>query len=44
MDYLVIGASPAGLQFANFLARAGRDCQILEAGLELKNAIALLKV
>ena len=32
MDYLVIGAGPAGLQLGYFLARAGRDYQILEAG------------
>ena len=38
MDYLVIGAGPAGLQLGYFLARAGRDYQILEAGLDLKNA------
>jgi thioredoxin reductase len=34
MDYLVIGAGPAGLQLGYFLARAGRDYQILEAGPE----------
>jgi len=33
MDYLVIGAGPAGLQLGYFFARAGRDYQILEAGL-----------
>lgn len=32
MDYLVIGAGPAGLQLGYFLARAGRDYQILEGG------------
>src|SRR5215469_11279526 len=32
LDYLVIGAGPAGLQLGYFLARAGRDYQILEAG------------
>src|SRR5687768_14974673 len=32
MDYLIIGAGPAGLQFGYFLARTGRDYQILEAG------------
>ncbi len=32
MDYLVIGAGPAGLQLGYFLERAGRDYQILEAG------------
>jgi hypothetical protein len=32
---------PPGLQPGYFLARVGRDCQILEAGLDLKNAIAL---
>ncbi len=32
MDYLVIGAGPAGLQLGYFLERAGRDYRILEAG------------
>jgi thioredoxin reductase len=32
MDYLVIGAGPAGLQLAYFLSRAGRDYLVLEAG------------
>jgi thioredoxin reductase len=32
MDYLVIGAGPAGLQLGYFLQRAGRDYLILEAG------------
>ena len=32
MDYLVIGAGPAGLQLGYFLARAGRDYLVLEAG------------
>ncbi len=32
MDYLIIGAGPAGLQLAYFLARAGRDYRVLEAG------------
>src|SRR5688500_13953854 len=32
MDYLIIGAGPAGLQCGYFLARTGRDYQILEAG------------
>ena len=32
MEYLVIGAGPAGLQLGNFLERAGRDYLILEAG------------
>jgi thioredoxin reductase len=32
MEYLVIGAGPAGLQLGYSLARAGRDYQILEAG------------
>jgi thioredoxin reductase len=32
MDTLIIGAGPAGLQLGYFLARAGRDYQILEAG------------
>ncbi|HEX5996068.1 MAG TPA: alpha-hydroxy-acid oxidizing protein [Jiangellales bacterium] len=32
VDYLVIGAGPAGLQLGYFLQRAGRDYQILEAG------------
>ncbi|WP_188188106.1 NAD(P)-binding domain-containing protein [Nonomuraea sp. SYSU D8015] len=32
VDYLVIGAGPAGLQLGYFLHRAGRTYQILEAG------------
>jgi thioredoxin reductase len=32
MDYLVIGAGPAGLQLAYFLARAGRGYLVVEAG------------
>jgi thioredoxin reductase len=32
MDYLVIGAGPAGLQLGYFLAKAGRDFRILEEG------------
>src|SRR5215217_7883647 len=32
MDYLVIGAGPAGLQLGYFLGQAGRDYHILEAG------------
>jgi thioredoxin reductase len=32
MKYLVIGAGPAGLQLAYFLAQAGRDYLVLEAG------------
>jgi cation diffusion facilitator CzcD-associated flavoprotein CzcO len=32
LDYLVIGAGPAGVQVAYFLERAGRDYQVLEAG------------
>lgn len=32
MDYLVIGAGPAGLQLGYLLAQAGRDYRILEAG------------
>ena len=32
MDYLVIGAGPAGLQLGYFLERAGRDYLILESG------------
>jgi thioredoxin reductase len=32
MDYLVIGAGPAGLQLGWFLHRAGRDHAIVEAG------------
>ncbi|MEC3992192.1 NAD(P)-binding domain-containing protein [Actinacidiphila sp. DG2A-62] len=32
VDYLVIGAGPAGLQAAYFLERAGRDYQVVEAG------------
>jgi thioredoxin reductase len=32
MDYLVIGAGPAGLQLGYFLGRAGRDYLVLEAG------------
>ena len=32
MDYVVIGAGPAGLQLGHFLDRAGREYQVLEAG------------
>jgi thioredoxin reductase len=32
MDYLVIGAGPAGLQLGHLLEQAGRDYLILEAG------------
>jgi thioredoxin reductase len=32
MEYLVIGAGPAGLQLAYFLQRAGSDYLVLEAG------------
>jgi thioredoxin reductase len=32
MDYLVIGAGPAGLQLGYFLQRAGREYLIVEAG------------
>jgi hypothetical protein len=32
MDYLIIGAGPAGLQLGYFLERSGRDYLILEAG------------
>jgi thioredoxin reductase len=32
MDYLIIGAGPAGLQLGYFLGRAGRDYLVLEAG------------
>lgn len=32
MDYLIIGAGPAGLQLGYLLGRAGRDYQIFEAG------------
>ncbi len=32
VDYLVVGAGPAGLQLGYFLDRAGRDYRILEAG------------
>ncbi|MEV0826049.1 NAD(P)-binding domain-containing protein [Nonomuraea rubra] len=34
LDYLVIGAGPAGLQLGHFLHRAGRTYLILEAGPE----------
>ncbi|MEV4170299.1 NAD(P)-binding domain-containing protein [Nonomuraea sp. NPDC049709] len=34
LDYLVIGAGPAGLQLGYFLHRAGRTYRILEAGPE----------
>jgi hypothetical protein len=34
VEYLVIGAGPAGLQMGRFLHRAGRDYLILEAGPE----------
>ena len=32
MDYVVIGAGPAGLQLGYFLQRAGREYLIVEAG------------
>ena len=32
MDYLIIGAGPAGLQLGYLMAKAGRDFQILEGG------------
>jgi thioredoxin reductase len=32
MDYLIIGAGPAGLQLAYFLEKAKRDYHVLEAG------------
>ncbi|HEX2355807.1 MAG TPA: NAD(P)-binding domain-containing protein, partial [Micromonosporaceae bacterium] len=32
MDYVVIGAGPAGLQLAYYLEKAGRDYVVLEAG------------
>jgi thioredoxin reductase len=32
MDYVVVGAGPAGLQLAYFLERAGRDYLVLESG------------
>jgi thioredoxin reductase len=32
MDYVVIGAGPAGLQLAHLLERAGRDYLVVEAG------------
>ncbi|HEU4348958.1 MAG TPA: FAD-dependent oxidoreductase [Actinoplanes sp.] len=32
MDYVVIGAGPAGLQVAYYLQKAGRDYVVLEAG------------
>ena len=32
MEYLVIGAGPAGLQLSYLLARSGRDFRIVEAG------------
>ena len=32
LDYLVLGAGPAGLQLGYFLGRAGRDYLIVEAG------------
>jgi thioredoxin reductase len=32
IDYLIIGAGPAGLQLAYFLQQAGRDSLVLEAG------------
>lgn len=32
MDYLIIGAGPAGLQLGYLLGQAGRDYQIFEAG------------
>lgn len=32
MEYLIIGAGPAGLQLGYFLERSGHDYLILEAG------------
>jgi thioredoxin reductase len=32
MDYLIIGAGPAGLQLGYYLEKAGRDYRIVEAG------------
>ena len=32
LDYLIIGAGPAGLQLAALLERDGRDYLVLEAG------------
>src|SRR5262245_1048423 len=32
MDYLVVGAGPAGLQLGYFLGAAGRDYLVLESG------------
>ena len=32
LDYLIIGAGPAGLQLAHLLERDGRDYLVLEAG------------
>ena len=34
MEYLVIGAGPAGLQLSYLLARSGRDFRIVEAGVQ----------
>src|SRR5712664_2772173 len=33
MEYLIVGAGPAGLQLAYFLEQAGRDYLVLESGL-----------
>ncbi|HEY4457145.1 MAG TPA: NAD(P)-binding domain-containing protein, partial [Pseudonocardiaceae bacterium] len=32
LDYLIVGAGPAGLQLAHDLDRAGRDYLVVEAG------------
>ncbi|GAA2667122.1 MULTISPECIES: NAD(P)-binding domain-containing protein [Actinosynnema] len=32
VEYLIIGAGPAGVQLAHLLDRAGRTCRVLEAG------------
>ncbi|ACU35787.1 NAD(P)-binding domain-containing protein [Actinosynnema mirum] len=32
VEYLIVGAGPAGLQLAHLLDRAGRSCRVLEAG------------
>jgi hypothetical protein len=44
MDYLALERVPPACRSDTFPHEPGRDYPILEAGLDLKNAIALLEV